>query len=350
MAQSPPSHRSSRPRAVSCGVGTRASIEVLVVHRPKYDDWSFPKGKREPVRRMTECALREVEEETGLRCTLGRELAGTSYADRHGRPKTVRYWVMRVESGCVRAEPRGGRDLLAHAEASRSSLELRARRRRPSVVHRAARRRLTASARSRSPNFSSRSSLVHPALPGRQPTFRTVPPDATDPVGPPPKEGFVEEPQEPTHLARCHRGRAVAVHRRLWQLVEEVQQHHGRTAARTTATSAPSGENAALASLNGKLDGGGSSFQDTFEQKASSDFDAAVKAAGGNTTHHVHQVGLVGREEGPGRQVARLRRNRLRDQARGKGFVRKPQDPVLPDRGWSDRTRLQPHRASTSSA
>ena len=42
---------------------------------------------------------REVEEETGLHCTLGRELAGTSYADRHGRPKTVRYWVMRVESG-----------------------------------------------------------------------------------------------------------------------------------------------------------------------------------------------------------------------------------------------------------
>ena len=73
--------------------------EVLVVHRPKYDDWSFPKGKRELGEAMTECALREVEEETGLRCTLGRELAGTSYADRHGRPKIVRYWVMRVESG-----------------------------------------------------------------------------------------------------------------------------------------------------------------------------------------------------------------------------------------------------------
>ena len=79
--------------------GTPGGAEVLLVHRPRYDDWTFPKGKcgrREP---DGACALREVEEETGLRCRLGRELASTSYTDGRGRPKLVRYWVM---------EPLGG--------------------------------------------------------------------------------------------------------------------------------------------------------------------------------------------------------------------------------------------------
>lgn len=67
--------------------------EVLVVHRPIYDDWTFPKGKRDPGESDEDCARREVEEETGLRCELGAELPGTGYADRKGRPKVVRYWV-----------------------------------------------------------------------------------------------------------------------------------------------------------------------------------------------------------------------------------------------------------------
>lgn len=75
------------------------TLEVLLVHRPKYDDWTFPKGKLEPGESLVDCALREVEEETGLRCTLGREILGTVYVDRHGRTKTVHYWVMWVESG-----------------------------------------------------------------------------------------------------------------------------------------------------------------------------------------------------------------------------------------------------------
>jgi 8-oxo-dGTP pyrophosphatase MutT (NUDIX family) len=74
-------------------------IEVLLVHRPRYGDWSFPKGKLEDGETDEEAALREVEEETGLRCELGRELPSTSYTDLKLRPKTVRYWEMRPLGG-----------------------------------------------------------------------------------------------------------------------------------------------------------------------------------------------------------------------------------------------------------
>jgi 8-oxo-dGTP pyrophosphatase MutT (NUDIX family) len=70
--------------------------EVLVVHRPKYDDWSLPKGKRERGETDEQCAVREVDEETGVRATLGRELLPTRYRDRKGRRKVVRYWEMTV--------------------------------------------------------------------------------------------------------------------------------------------------------------------------------------------------------------------------------------------------------------
>jgi 8-oxo-dGTP diphosphatase len=78
-------------------------VEVLLVHRPAYDDWSFPKGKLEPGETDEHAALREVEEETGLRCTLDRELPATSYRDARGRPKTVRYWLMTPVEGNVAA-------------------------------------------------------------------------------------------------------------------------------------------------------------------------------------------------------------------------------------------------------
>ena len=80
-------------------LGSSGDVEVLLVHRPKYEDWSLPKGKRDPGETDEQCALREVEEETGLVCTLGPELTTTEYVDRKGRPKIVRYWVMTVVDG-----------------------------------------------------------------------------------------------------------------------------------------------------------------------------------------------------------------------------------------------------------
>ena len=73
--------------------------KVLLVHRPKYDDWTFPKGKAEPGESDEACALREVWEETGLRCELEDELPQTHYFDSKGRPKRVRWWRMRPVSG-----------------------------------------------------------------------------------------------------------------------------------------------------------------------------------------------------------------------------------------------------------
>lgn len=72
---------------------------MLLVHRPKYSDWSFPKGKLKEGESDEEAARREVEEESGLEVELGPELASTSYTDSKGRQKTVRYWAMTPVSG-----------------------------------------------------------------------------------------------------------------------------------------------------------------------------------------------------------------------------------------------------------
>lgn len=80
-------------------------LEMLVIHRARYGDWTLPKGKCEPDEADETCALREVAEETGLRCELGEELGSTEYVDGRGRPKRVRYWAMTVVAGDARPAP-----------------------------------------------------------------------------------------------------------------------------------------------------------------------------------------------------------------------------------------------------
>ena len=76
-----------------------SGLEVALVHRPRYDDWSFPKGKLDRGESWEAGALREVEEEIGLRCALGEELSPTAYRDNKGRAKVVRYWLMEPIDG-----------------------------------------------------------------------------------------------------------------------------------------------------------------------------------------------------------------------------------------------------------
>jgi 8-oxo-dGTP pyrophosphatase MutT (NUDIX family) len=87
----------ARVRAAG-GVLVRATAdgetEILLIHRSGRDDWTFPKGKLAAGETDEACALREVEEETALRCTLVEEMTTTNYVDRKGRFKTVRYWIM----------------------------------------------------------------------------------------------------------------------------------------------------------------------------------------------------------------------------------------------------------------
>lgn len=75
---------------------------MLLIHRPRYRDWSLPKGKLEHDESALACALREVHEETGLRCEAGPELAEARYVDHKGREKRVRYWAMHPVAGRFR--------------------------------------------------------------------------------------------------------------------------------------------------------------------------------------------------------------------------------------------------------
>ena len=85
--------------------GPSGRPEALLIHRPRYDDWSFPKGKLKRGESDEDAALRELEEEVGIRAELGPELLSTSYRDAKGRPKTVRYWAIELPEG---AEPIAG--------------------------------------------------------------------------------------------------------------------------------------------------------------------------------------------------------------------------------------------------
>lgn len=79
---------------------------VLLVHRPRYDDWSFPKGKLDPGETIEAAALREVREETGLECRIIRKVATMRYDYRTRnkgllRPKAVHYFLMERVSGDI---------------------------------------------------------------------------------------------------------------------------------------------------------------------------------------------------------------------------------------------------------
>jgi 8-oxo-dGTP pyrophosphatase MutT (NUDIX family)/catechol 2,3-dioxygenase-like lactoylglutathione lyase family enzyme len=101
--ESPPTGDPSEIVRAAGGVVWRRSpdggLEVVLVHRPRYDDWTLPKGKLDPGESDEAAALREVEEESRIVGRLGPELPGTTYIDRSGRTKTVRYWAMTVDGG-----------------------------------------------------------------------------------------------------------------------------------------------------------------------------------------------------------------------------------------------------------
>jgi 8-oxo-dGTP diphosphatase len=81
----------------AAGCVVRHGDRVAIIHRPRYDDWSLPKGKLDPGESFEEAAVREIREEIGVRGELGDELPATEYTDHKGRSKIVRYWLMEVD-------------------------------------------------------------------------------------------------------------------------------------------------------------------------------------------------------------------------------------------------------------
>ena len=87
---------SPQPEVQAAGAVPRRNGGVLIVHRPKYDDWTFPKGKLDEGESFEAAVARELEEETGWRGDLGAELTPTRYTDGEGREKVVRWWEVWV--------------------------------------------------------------------------------------------------------------------------------------------------------------------------------------------------------------------------------------------------------------
>ena len=165
-------------RPVGVGVAERTpegedgrDLEVLVIHRPRYDDWTLPKGKAEPGDAdLMATARREVWEETGLRCRLGADLGEVGYIAK-GRPKVVHYWSMQADEGSFAANDEvdevewmtpGGRPRTAR-------LPPRRRGRRPLPGHLG----LILAGRAVGRPFASRSPPVHPTPQDRSPGLRT---------------------------------------------------------------------------------------------------------------------------------------------------------------------------------
>ncbi len=86
--------------------GDGEDLEVLLIHRPRYDDWSHPKGKCDKRESHRDACVREVQEETGLHVELGAQLQTVRYVDGRKRNKRVKYWIARpVCNGEIMREP-----------------------------------------------------------------------------------------------------------------------------------------------------------------------------------------------------------------------------------------------------
>ncbi|MFI2760321.1 NUDIX hydrolase [Streptomyces echinatus] len=112
-------------QAAGCVLWRRSPVsgvlEICVVHRPKYDDWSHPKGKLKRGEDALAGALREVAEETGYAAEPGGELPTVHYAA-GGRPKRVRYWAAEAVSGHFTPNSEVDRILWLSPAAARSRL------------------------------------------------------------------------------------------------------------------------------------------------------------------------------------------------------------------------------------
>ncbi|MBC2904034.1 NUDIX domain-containing protein [Streptomyces cupreus] len=115
----------STVQAAGCVLWRRSPVdgelEVCLVHRPKYDDWSHPKGKLKRGEEPLAAALREVEEETGYRATAGTELSTLTYMAA-GRPKQVRYWAAEAGPGTFAPTTEVDRIVWLRPEAARRRL------------------------------------------------------------------------------------------------------------------------------------------------------------------------------------------------------------------------------------
>ncbi|GHD99910.1 NUDIX hydrolase [Streptomyces alanosinicus] len=112
-------------RAAGCVLWRRSPIsgdlEICLVHRPKYDDWSHPKGKLKHGEDALAGALREVAEETGYTAEPGTELQTLRYLA-NGRPKQVRYWAAEAAGGRFTPNAEVDRILWLSPAAARSRL------------------------------------------------------------------------------------------------------------------------------------------------------------------------------------------------------------------------------------
>lgn len=87
---------------VVCWREQKGNLEVLLVHRDRYKDWSFPKGKQDPGEHLAETAVREVFEETGIKLRLGRKLSVIKYKISNNDDKVVHYWASKLKSKAIK--------------------------------------------------------------------------------------------------------------------------------------------------------------------------------------------------------------------------------------------------------